>query len=128
MSDIRQWLEDLGLGQYADAFEENEITLDLAHDLTDTDLEKLGVAILGHRKTLLRGIVKLGARQAYAEPGESAAEPDQEVARQGREGAREAERRQLMVMFRDLVGSTALSEKLDAEDLREVMATYQEAI
>ena len=89
MSDIRQWLEGVGLERYAEAFEENEVTLDLARDLTDTDLEKLGVAILGHRKTLLRAIDKLGEPQpqAEAEPGESAATLDQAGAPPQTEGA-----------------------------------------
>ena len=129
MSDIRQWLEGVGLERYAEAFEENEVTLDLARDLTDTDLEKLGVAILGHRKTLLRAIDKLGEPQpqAEAEPGESAAALDQAGAPPQTEGVREAERRQLTVMFCDLVGSTALSERMDPEELRGVMQAYRKA-
>ena len=56
MSDIRPWLEKLGLAQYADAFEANAISLDLAHDLSDQDLKDLGVTAMGHRKALLRAI------------------------------------------------------------------------
>jgi class 3 adenylate cyclase len=108
LNEIRQWLQDLGLGQYADAFDENAIDLDLLPDLEDGDLEKMGIAALGHRKKILRAI---------KQPAEPAAAP-----------ARQAERRQLTVMFCDLVGSTALSRELDPEDLREIMRRYQDAV
>ena len=109
MSDIREWLEGVGLERYAEALEDNEVTLDLARDLTDTDLEKLGVAILGHRKTLLRAINKLSEPQpqAEAEPHKNAAVLDQADTSRQAEGVPEAERRQITVMFCDLVGSTA---------------------
>ncbi|MDP6951294.1 MAG: SAM domain-containing protein [Alphaproteobacteria bacterium] len=74
MSDIRAWLDGLGLAAYAEAFEENEITLDFARDLTDTDLEKLGVTVMGHRKALLRAIGDL----APATEAKAPAAPRQE--------------------------------------------------
>ena len=111
MSDIRAWLDGLRLADYAEAFEQNEITLDFVRDLTDADLEKLGVSVMGHRKALLRAIGDM----APAADAKAPAAP------------RDAERRQITVMFCDLVGSTALSEKLDPEDLRDVMRAYQDA-
>jgi class 3 adenylate cyclase/tetratricopeptide (TPR) repeat protein len=110
MSDIRAWLKEQGLEQYGDAFAENDITFDLARDLTDGDLKDLGVASMGHRKTLLRAIGALSMPSVEAVAGEPA-----------------AERRPITVMFCDLVGSTALSEQLDPEDLRAVMQAYQQA-
>ncbi|MDA1357910.1 MAG: AAA family ATPase [Proteobacteria bacterium] len=111
MADIRQWLESLGLGQYAEAFEENEITRDQAPDLTHEILKELGVTVIGHRMKLLK------AAKALLDGDGDPATP----------AVPEAERRQLTVLFCDLVGSTALSEKLDPEELREVMAEYQKA-
>ena len=111
MSDIRAWLDDLGLTDYAEAFETNAITIDLARDLSDQDLKDLGVTVMGHRKALLRAIDDL----APAAEAKASTAP------------REAERRQITVMFCDLVGSTALSEQLDPEDLRALMQAYQQA-
>ncbi len=121
MTDVRQWLEELGLSQYAAAFEENEIDLDLVCDLDDAALKDLGVAVMGHRVRLARAIAVL------ATPSE-----DANIAAAGPEAptgfvSREADRRQITVMFCDLVGSTALSETLDPEELRELMAAYQKA-
>ena len=112
MNDIGQWLDGLGLARYADLFAEHEIDGEVLPDLTDEDLEKLGIP-LGARKKLVKAIATLPAEGA-----ESVADWSQ--------AASEAERRQLTVMFCDLVGSTALSERLDPEDLREVIHTYQE--
>ena len=61
MTDIRQWLEDLGLGQYVDTFEHNEMDIDLVRDLGDEALEKLGVSVMGHRVKMLRAIAALPA-------------------------------------------------------------------
>ncbi len=118
MTDIRQWLEDLGLGQYADAFEAEQVELGDLADLTEDDLKDLGLP-LGPRKRLLRGAAGLDtesiARDATATQGPASPPTG------------DAERRQITVMFCDMVGSTALSEKLDPEDLREVMQAYQKA-
>jgi len=118
--EIREWLDGLGLGDYAKAFEENALGIHLLPSLTDEDLREIGVAKLGHRKELLKAIVALSAQETT-----KAVAPASEVIAAARS---EAERRQLTVMFVDLVGSTALSSKLDPEDLREVMRRYQDAV
>jgi predicted ATPase/class 3 adenylate cyclase len=111
--DIAQWLEELGLGQHAPAFRDNGVELrDVAH-LSDDDLTSLGLP-LGHRRRLQEAAKNLPAGETAAHRGR----PDPQQA--------EAERRQLTVMFCDLVGSTRLSERLDPEDLREVLRAYQE--
>lgn len=114
MEPIVQWLEGLGLGQYGEAFVQAAVDQSVLTDLTEADLEKLGV-VLGHRKKLLRAITALSsaATNAPTEPLLSAREP---------------ERRQLTVMFCDLVDSTALSARLDPEDLRDVIGRYQACV
>ncbi len=116
VNDIKRWLEDLDLGRYVEAFQANAIDVELLPDLDEADLEKIGVAALGHRKKLLRAIAELGSEPA-ATPAAAEAPPS------GR-----AERRQLTVMFCDLVCSTELSRRLDPEDLREVMRRYQDTV
>ena len=117
MDEIAQWLEGLGLSQYAQTFAENDIEHDLLPKLTDDDLEKLGVASVGHRKRLLTAFEELSPD--VVAPGKK--QSGQELL------AGEAERRQLTVMFCDLVGSTALSSHLDPEDMRDVNRAYQDA-
>ena len=114
--DIGGWLRGLGLGQYEAMFRESEIDADVLPELTESDLTQLGVP-LGHRKRLLKAIAALGvAEKAPA----TASTPLRETAlSQG------GERRQLTVMFCDLVGSTALSEKLDPEELRSLLHAYR---
>src|SRR5580698_8678038 len=118
--DLGGWLRSLGLGQYEAAFRENAIDLSILPDLTDQDLEKIGV-LLGHRRKLLRAIANLDTRQASASnvatPATTDASPHDT-----------AERRQVTVMFSDLVGSTALSARMDPEDLREVISAYQKCV
>jgi predicted ATPase/class 3 adenylate cyclase len=116
--DIGAWLEQLGLGRYAEAFVENGVDLRALPHLTDEDLRELGV-LLGHRRVLLAAITSL-ADQQHEGQGDG---PIPALPPQG-----EAERRQLTVMFVDLVGSTALSERLDPEDLRDVIRSYQNAV
>lgn len=112
--DIAAWLESLGLEQYAQAFRKNDIDAEVLSRLTAEDLAALGVASIGHRRKLLDAIAHLHAREtAAAAPAASR--------------ARGAERRQITVMFADLVGSTALSVRLDPEEMREVLRTYQDA-
>jgi class 3 adenylate cyclase len=120
---ITDWLEKLALGQYAQCFAENEIDFSILGDLTDQDLEKIGVAPLGHRRKLLRAIAELSS----VERGTPAvtAEGVALVVPQPRDAA---ERRQVTVMFSDLVGSTALSARMDPEDLREVISAYQKCV
>ena len=115
------WLEKLGLKQYAKCFAENDITLAILRDLTDQDLKELGVASLGHRRELLRAIAELhGVEKGPPKPAPPVALP---VAQQDT-----AERRQVTVMFSDLVGSTALAGRMDPEDLREVVSAYQKCV
>jgi class 3 adenylate cyclase len=116
--DIGNWLRSLGLGQYEAAFREGEIDIDVLPELTEIDLEKLGVPI-GHRKRLLKAIAGLGGAEKL-EPALGPARP--------RPDADAAERRQVTVMFSDLVGSTALSARMDPEDLREVISAYHKCV
>jgi class 3 adenylate cyclase/predicted ATPase len=117
MQEIADWLQRLGLGQYAERFAENDITFVILPDLTDQDLEKIGVVSLGHRRQLLRAIAELrGAEESGIAAAAPAAPHDA------------AERRQVTVMFSDLVGSTALSARMDLEDLREVISAYQHCV
>ncbi len=112
VSDLQQWLEGLGLGQYAAAFVGNDIDLDLLGQLTDADLKDLGVASLGHRKRLLATIAEYTARVAAP----TAAVP---IA-----GAVAGERRQVTVLFADLSGFTALAQSLDPEEVRELVGRF----
>src|SRR5450631_4022361 len=113
---ITDWLETLQLGQYAELFVENGIDLSVLPELTDQDLEKLGV-VLGHRRKLLRAIINLTAIENSTPPAAAPAiEPPQ--------SSDSAERRQVTVMFSDLVGSTALSARMDPEDLRGIIGAY----
>ena len=113
MKQIADWLEKLGLGQYAQRFAENDIDFDILSELTDQDLEKIGVTSLGHRRKLLRAIADLKGVEKIT-PAVADAPPATPRA------ADTAERRQVTVLFSDLVGSTALSARMDPEDLREV--------
>lgn len=113
-TDLAEWLGRHGLGQYAQTFAENHIEYSVLPDLTEDDLEKLGVS-LGHRKILLRAINADRATTTRAAAGTEAS----------RAQHREAEFRQITVMFCDLVGSTQLSEKLDPEDLQKLIDAYR---
>ena len=117
MADVRQWLEQRGLGKYAEVLADNEVDLEDLPELTEADLEKIGLA-LGPRKKLLKAIRELDPSRI----ADSAQESSPQASSSG-----EAERRQLTVMFADLVGSTELSQKLDPEDLREITRAYQDA-
>jgi SAM domain (Sterile alpha motif) len=119
---IAEWLEKLGLGQYGHRFVEHEITLSILPDLTDADLKELGVSALGHRRLLLRAIAELDGVErtpTHATAATATVIPEQRDS---------AERRQVTVMFSDLVGSTALSARMDPEDLREVISAYQKCV
>jgi class 3 adenylate cyclase len=114
-ANIVVWLRSLGLEQYEAAFRENAIDFSVLPDVTDQDLEKLGV-LLGHRRKLLRAIANLETSAKTAPDGSTvpaSADPSPRDT---------AERRQVTVMFSDLVGSTALSARMDPEDLREVIS------
>src|SRR5271166_4364228 len=112
--DVGAWLHSLGLNQYETLFRQNDIDAEVLGDLTDGDLEKLGVS-LGHRKRLLKAIANLGEAQRPAKPTRPAPLPS------STDGA---ERRPITVMFCDLVGSTSLAAKLDAEDWRNLVGAY----
>jgi class 3 adenylate cyclase/tetratricopeptide (TPR) repeat protein len=128
MVEVGAWLERLGLGRYADAFAEHDIDFDVLADLTEEDLAQLGVS-LGDRKRLIRAIAALDQAPPAERPPPSApaapaaAPPPPEPSRP----SHDAERRQLTVLFCDMVGSTALSTRLDPEDLHEVLRRYQES-
>jgi class 3 adenylate cyclase/tetratricopeptide (TPR) repeat protein len=129
MSDIGRWLEELGLGQYVDAFRENDIDESLLPDLTDGALKELGVASMGHRLKLLKALEARSGTDVVAEqiPGPIPDPLAKSALAQPDKPRTDAERRQLTVMFCDLVGSTGMSEALDPEDLRAVMAAYRQA-
>jgi class 3 adenylate cyclase len=114
MQQIADWLRRLGMPEYAERFAENDIDASALRYLTDQDLEKIGVS-LGHRRKMLAAIAEL--------PGAALVAP-QPAATPERKSLDEAERRQLTVMFCNLVGSTALSARLDPEDLRGIIGAY----
>ena len=119
MQQIADWLQKLGMSEYAQLFADNSIDdVSILRDLTDQDLKEVGVP-LGHRRKMLRAIAELsGAAPAVPEPTAPPEPKPQD----------DAERRQLTVMFIDLVGSTALSAKLDPEDLRSVIGAYHKCV
>jgi class 3 adenylate cyclase/tetratricopeptide (TPR) repeat protein len=122
MSDLRDWLHKNNLEQYAVAFEASDVDLDILPDLDDHDLEQLGVS-LGNRRRLLKAIA---ARNTEAAPISLPAAEESIAAEKS--GSSDAERRQVTVMFADMVGSTALSAKLDPELLGGLIRRYQDAV
>jgi predicted ATPase/class 3 adenylate cyclase len=122
------WLQQLGLERYASLFAENDIDLEVLKILTDQDLQDLGVSF-GHRKKLLKAVSEKDSQPAVtlviaaAAPSPAASQ----IASSAQPAGADAQRRHITVMFCDLVGSTALSQTLDPEDLRDVMRNYQEA-
>ena len=124
--DVGAWLRGLGLGRYEQAFRDNDVDAEVLPELTADDLIGLGIASVGHRRKLLAAIAALRAGPAPSAATALAAEPapgDLPAARSGG-----AERRQLTVMFVDLVGSTELSRRLDPEEMREIVRAYQDAV
>ena len=115
--DVAAWLRELGLEQYAAAFIENSVSIDLLPSLTADDLKDLGVAAVGHRRRLLNAVAGLSPG-VDAPGGEHTEEPKPASPEAG-------ERRQLSVVFCDISGSTALSTRLDPEDLSTVVRAYQ---
>src|SRR5262249_6041083 len=115
MKGIAEWLASIGLSEYAQRFADNAIDLSVIRDLTEQNLKDLGV-LLGHRRKILRAIADLPAAPAPVETATQAVSRD------------EAERRQVTVMFADLGGSTALSTRMDPEDLREIISAYQKCV
>ena len=122
MSEVREWLEAIGLPQYAEAFEANDIEVDLLGQLDDQVLKDIGVSSAGHRLRIRNAITKLSPLVPLSKNDRvsaAATEPKPQDT---------AERRQVTVMFSDLVGSTALSARMDPEDLREVISAYQKCV
>src|SRR5262249_50830208 len=117
--DIAAWLDGLGLGQYGQAFRDNEIDERVLASLTAEDLKDLGVKLVGHRRRLLDAIAALGTSAPVVLPSVGTVQTAPRS---------DAERRQLTVMFCDLVGSTALASRLDPEDLREVIGAYHKCV
>jgi class 3 adenylate cyclase len=123
--DVAEWLRALGLELYETAFRENAVDAEVLPTLTADDLKEMGVVPIGHRRRLLDAIAALRLKDTPAEdhvrspisPPENLGSPETT-----------AERRPLSVMFCDLIGSTALSSRLDPEDLREVIRTYQSCV
>ncbi len=118
MQQIADWLKKLGMSEYAERFAENDVDTSILRHLTDQDLKELGVS-LGHRRKMLAAIAELSGIALATAPPVTATEPKTQDA---------AERRQVTVMFSDLVGSTALSARIDPEDLREVLSAYQKCV
>ena len=119
MQEIGDFLEKLGMPEYGERFTENDIDASVLPHLTDQSLKELGVS-LGHRLKILAAIKELsGPTPAAPGPAVAPAEPKPQDT---------AERRQVTVMFSDLVGSTALSARMDPEDLREVISAYQKCV
>jgi SAM domain (Sterile alpha motif)/Adenylate and Guanylate cyclase catalytic domain len=123
--DVVVWLRSLGLGKYEAAFRENDIDETVLPGLTHETLKELGVASIGHRVKLLDAIAALPSDASPKTPSVDATTTSS-APRAHPENR--AERRQVTVMFSDLVGSTALSARLDAEDFREVIAAYQKSV
>ena len=123
--DVAQWLKALGLGQYEALFREHEIDADVLPDLTEADLEKIGVP-LGRRKRLMRAIAVLASNEAPPPARKPAAAapslPSIAISRA------EAERRPITVMFCDLAGSTRFAAKLDAEDWRNLVGASRRGL
>ena len=123
--DIAAWLRELGLERYETGVPDNDIDVEVLPDLTEADLEQLGVTSLGHRKKLLRAIEALRPPGPEVAAGATATADEASLGPPTPASRSEAERRQLTVMFVDLVGSTALAAKLDPEDMREVIAAIR---
>jgi class 3 adenylate cyclase len=126
MQQVADWLKQLGMSEYAKRFADNDIDFSILRELTDQDLEKIGVNSLGHRRKILRAIIELGGPEAAtalspAPPLKQAQTPPSVPAPAA------GERRYLTVMFCDLVGSTAISAQLDAEEWRDLVGAYLDA-
>src|SRR5215831_11436021 len=133
MQQVTDWLEKLGMSEYAERFADNDIDFSILGDLTDQDLKDLGVASLGHRRKILRAIAELDRPEATAAPPAAVppspsptpvAAPPQTTSRP-QEAA--GERRYLTVMFCDLVGSTGIAAQLDAEEWHDLVGAYLDA-
>jgi class 3 adenylate cyclase len=117
-SEVRKRLDTIGLAQYADAFETNDLDIDLLGQVDDQLLKDIGVSSAGHRLRIRNAIAKLRQQEKSVSSSDAATDA----------ASVSAERRQVTVMFSDLVGSTALSARMDPEDLREVISAYQKCV
>src|SRR4029077_18431153 len=117
MQQIENWLKTLGMSEYAERFAANGINVAALPHLSDQDLKDIGV-LLGHRRIMLAALGELVTGATTAERSAAVAPLPQDT----------AERRQVTVMFSEVVGSTALSARMDPEDLREVISAYQKAV
>jgi SAM domain (Sterile alpha motif)/Adenylate and Guanylate cyclase catalytic domain len=122
MQQIAGWLEKLGMSEYAQRFAENDIDVEVLSELTDKDFDRLGVS-LGHRRKMLRAIRGVAASPVPAVTATVSAATTAQAAPRDT-----AERRQVTVLFADLVGSTALSARMDPEDFREIISAYQKCV
>ena len=118
MQQIADWLEKLGMSEYAQRFAENEIDVSVLRHLTDQDLKEIGVVARASAKDAARRLPSLPVPSKHRRSLRSTEPKPQDT----------AERRQVTVMFSDLVGSTALSARMDPEDLREVISAYQKCV
>src|SRR5215468_9826547 len=126
MQQIADWLQKLGLWQYAQRFAENDITFSILPDLTDQDLKEIGVS-LGHRRQLLREIANLGKTAGAPPLAPSVSAPPIAAPTVTPPGEAAGERRHVTVMFCDLVDSTGIAAKLDAEEWRDLVGAYLDA-
>ena len=134
MKQVADWLEKLGMSEYVERFAENDVDFTLLPELTDQDLEKIGIASLGHRRKILRAIAALYSTPTAAKPTVPVPEAVAPTPKPPAEGAPRiaaasalGERRYLTVMFCDLVGSTTISAQLDPEEWRDLVAAYLDA-
>jgi class 3 adenylate cyclase len=123
--DVAAWLRGLGLEQYARLFRDNDIDGEILCGMTAEDLKELGISSFGHRRKLLNAITTLGGEPPTRDMAQSATNATPAPTSPS---TIEAERRQLTVMFCDLVGSTALSTRHDPEDLRELIGDYHRVV
>jgi len=122
--EVAEWLRGLGLGQYEAAFRDDDIDETVLPDLTPDDLISIGISSVGHRRRILAAIAALFGDA----PTRSETQLTADMTVQAPVRTAEAERRQLTVLFCDLVGSTPLSARLDPEDLRDVIGTYHRRV
>jgi class 3 adenylate cyclase/tetratricopeptide (TPR) repeat protein len=125
ITDIGEWLRSLDLEQYLDAFRDNEIDDKVLAKLTADDLKEIGVVVVGHRRRMLSAIAELSSPPAVQETAEIPAFAIEGLASRTNS---EGERRQLTVMFCDLVGSTALAAQLDPEDMSDLIRAFQKTV
>src|SRR6185503_13592303 len=122
MQTVRQWLGQLGFPEYVEVFERNAIDLELLLDLTDEDLQNLGITALGHRKKLLKGIEALRSRGTLASRSPDSYTPKHLAEKiLSSKSALEGERKQVTVLFADLKGSMELLADRDAEEARRLL-------